>query len=154
MHGQNHIKFLWGSCKQPFAELPEIRLQRDTKNTLPSLAFGFFPPEKCGAVSDGERFHEDIFSMEKRYQGKRNCAMFADYCSTWAKDAPTMEHKRQKKKFVLNNDLTWKRLCRCSIYVVNVIPKQNKSTKHILFHWLLFSFLFNPPFLIIFQPIS
>ena len=31
-----------------------------------------FFPETCGAVSDehGERFHQDISSMEKRYQGK------------------------------------------------------------------------------------
>ena len=35
----------WGACKQPFAELPEIRLQHVTKNTLPSLVFGFFPRE-------------------------------------------------------------------------------------------------------------
>ena len=56
--------------------------------------------------------------------------------------------------FVLNNELTWKRLCRCSIYVVNIISKQNKSTTHILFHWVVFSFLFKPPFHIIFQPIS
>ena len=45
---------LWGACKQPFAELPEIKLQHVTKNTLPSLAFGFFG----------------------------NCAMLADYCWT------------------------------------------------------------------------
>jgi len=34
-----------------------------------------FFPENCGAVSDehGERFHQDISSMEKRYQGKWNC---------------------------------------------------------------------------------
>ena len=36
--------------------------------------------------------------------------------------------------FVLNNELTCKTLCRCSIYVVNIIPKHNKSTKHIPFH--------------------
>jgi len=49
-----------------FAELPEIRLQHVTKNTLPSLAFGFFP-ENCGAVSGehGERFHLDIFNGEE-----------------------------------------------------------------------------------------
>ena len=35
--------------------------------------------------------------------------------------------------FVLNNELIWKRLCRCSVYVVNITPKQNKSTKHIIF---------------------
>jgi len=67
--------------------------------------------------------------------------MLADYCWTLSRDSPTMEYKRQAKRkkknmilFVLNNELTQKRLCRCSIYVVNIIPKQNKSTKHILFH--------------------
>jgi predicted nucleic acid-binding Zn finger protein len=51
-----------------------------------------------------------------------------------------MEYKRQAKRkkfhdfFVLNNELTWKRLCRCSNYVVNIILKHNKSTKHIIFH--------------------
>jgi hypothetical protein len=55
---------------------------------------------------------------------------------------------------LLNNELTWKRLCRCSIYVVNIIPKQNKSTKHILLYWIAFSILFNPPFRILPQPIS
>jgi len=34
--------------------------------------------------------------------------------------------------FVLNNELTWKRLCICSIYAVNITPKHNNSTKHIL----------------------
>ena len=63
-----------------------------------------FFPENCGAVSDehGERFHQDISSMEMRYQGKWNCAMLADYCWTLARDVPTMEYKRQakqKKKF-------------------------------------------------------
>jgi len=55
---------------------------------------------------------------------------------------------------VLNNELTWKRLCSCAIYVVNIIPKPNKSTKHIIFYWIVFSFLFNPTFRIIFQPVS
>ena len=85
----------------------------------------------------GERFHQDISSMEKRYQGTWNCAMLANYCWTLARDVPTMEYKRQAKRgggklhdfFVLNNELTRKRLCRCSIYVINIIPKQNKSTK-------------------------
>ena len=64
--------------------------------------------------------------------------------------------KRQTEKifFVLNNEHTWKRLCRCSIYAVNIIPKHNKSTKHILFYWIVFSFLFHPPFRVLFQPIS
>jgi len=59
--------------------------------------------------------------------------------------------KRNVILFVLNNELKWKRLCICSIYVVNIISKQNKSTKNILFHLIVFSFLFNPPFHIIFE---
>jgi len=52
--------------------------------------------ENCGAVSDehGDHFHQDISSMEKRYQGKWNCATFTDYCWTLAGDAPTMDNKR------------------------------------------------------------
>jgi len=73
-----------------------------------------FFPESCGVVSDehGERFHQDISSIEKRYQGKRNCATLADYCWTLARYAPAMENKRQtkrgrkKKLFVLNNEFT------------------------------------------------
>ena len=59
-----------------------------------------FFPENCCAVCDehGERFDQHIYSMEKRYQGKRNCAMLADCCWTLARDVPTMECKRQNKK--------------------------------------------------------
>ena len=39
-----------------------------------------FFPEDCGTVSDkhGERFHQDISTMKKSYQGKWNPAMLAD----------------------------------------------------------------------------
>ena len=59
-----------------------------------------FFPENCGAVSDehGECFDQHISSMEKRYQWKWNCAMLADYCWTLARDAPTIEYKRQAKQ--------------------------------------------------------
>ena len=52
-----------------------------------------FFPENCGAVSEehGERFYKDISLMEKRYEGKWNCAMLSDYFWTLARDAPTME---------------------------------------------------------------
>ncbi|UYV66321.1 hypothetical protein LAZ67_4001324 [Cordylochernes scorpioides] len=47
-------------------------------------------PDNLGAVSDeqGERFHQDISSMEKRYQGKWSPAMLADYCWTLKRDLP------------------------------------------------------------------
>ena len=65
-----------------------------------------FFSEKCGAVSDehGENFHQDISSMEKRYQVKWNCAALADCCWTLARDAHTMEYKRQAKKKKKNNN--------------------------------------------------
>jgi hypothetical protein len=43
--GKRNGSKLWESCKQSFAELPEFRLQRVKKHTLPSLAFGFFSRE-------------------------------------------------------------------------------------------------------------
>lgn len=41
-----------------------------------------FFPENLGAVSDehGERFHQDIMAMERRYQGKWSPRMLADFC--------------------------------------------------------------------------
>jgi hypothetical protein len=59
-----------------------------------------FFSENCVAVSDkhGERFHQDVSSMEKRYQGKWNCSVLADYCWTLARDALIMEYKRQPKR--------------------------------------------------------
>lgn len=43
-----------------------------------------FFPENLGAVSEeqGERFHQDIKEMERRYQGRWNTSMIADYCWT------------------------------------------------------------------------
>lgn len=56
-----------------------------------------FFPENLGAVSDehGERFHQDIATMEKRYQGNWNPSMLADYCWTLQRDAPNTQYKRQ-----------------------------------------------------------
>ena len=40
----------------------------------------FFSPN-MGAISDehGERFHQDIKTMEKRYQGRWDASMMGDY---------------------------------------------------------------------------
>jgi hypothetical protein len=39
-------------------------------------------PKNLGAVSDeqGERFHQDLMTMEERYQGRWDINMMADYC--------------------------------------------------------------------------
>ena len=41
-----------------------------------------FFPGKLGLVSDehGEKFHHDIATIEKRYQGKWSTSSLADYC--------------------------------------------------------------------------
>lgn len=59
----------------------------------------FFPPN-LGAVSDehGERFHQDILIMEKRYQGKWSPNMLADYCWNLKRDVPDTIYSRQVKK--------------------------------------------------------
>ncbi|UYV76216.1 hypothetical protein LAZ67_13003055 [Cordylochernes scorpioides] len=53
-----------------------------------------FFPDNLGAVSDehSEKFHQDISSMEKRYQGKWSPGMLADYFWTLKRDC----HKQRK----------------------------------------------------------
>lgn len=56
-------------------------------------------PENLGAVSEeqGERFHQDIKEMERRYQGRWDIRMMADYCWTLKRDSPTKIHKKNYK---------------------------------------------------------
>ena len=57
----------------------------------------FFPPN-MGNVSDehGERFHQDISTMEKRYPGRFNPNMMGDYC-WFLQRATRTTHKRKSK---------------------------------------------------------
>lgn len=63
--------------------------------------FAFFP-KNLGAVSDeqGERFHQDIQTMEKRYQGRWDPKMMGDYC-WFLKRESDINHKR-KSQFASN----------------------------------------------------
>ncbi|UYV78509.1 hypothetical protein LAZ67_16001816 [Cordylochernes scorpioides] len=56
-----------------------------------------FFPENLGAVSDehGERFHQDISSIKKRYQGKWSPGLLADYCWTLKRDVPQAKYRRK-----------------------------------------------------------
>ncbi|GFU94323.1 uncharacterized protein TNCV_162531 [Trichonephila clavipes] len=56
-------------------------------------------PENLGAVSEeqGERFHQNIKEMERRYQGRWNVNMMADYC--WMlKRENSQKHSRKSTK--------------------------------------------------------
>ena len=57
-------------------------------------------PENLGAFSEeqGERFHQDIKVMEKRYQGRWNISMIADYCWSLMRETSEFEHCRQSKR--------------------------------------------------------
>ena len=111
------VKGFWGNRRaQNYEKLVNNLLQSYQKlGCNMSLKIHFlhshldFFPQNCDAVRDehGEHFHQDISSMEKTYQVKRNCAMLADYCWTLASDAHTMEYKRQAKR----KKSTWFCLC-------------------------------------------
>ena len=60
------------------------------------LESNFFP-ENLGEVSDeqGERFHQYILAMEKRYQGKWTSSMLADYFWTLKRDVPEANYRRK-----------------------------------------------------------
>ncbi|GBM46312.1 hypothetical protein AVEN_88006-1 [Araneus ventricosus] len=56
--------------------------------------------DNCWHVSDehGERSHQDMANMKKRYQGNWSTAMLADYCWTLIRDASHVHYKRQAKR--------------------------------------------------------
>ncbi|GBM56511.1 hypothetical protein AVEN_140585-1 [Araneus ventricosus] len=57
-------------------------------------------PKHLGAVSEeqGERFHQDIKEIERRYQRKWNVSIIADYCWMLQRDSPCKVHKRKIDK--------------------------------------------------------
>ncbi|UYV69287.1 hypothetical protein LAZ67_6003116 [Cordylochernes scorpioides] len=65
-----------------------------------------FFPDNLGAVSDehGERFHQAISSMEKRYQGKWSPAMLADDCWALKRDLPQANQSKPWIVFMLNRE--------------------------------------------------
>jgi hypothetical protein len=56
-----------------------------------------FFPENLGAFSDeqGERFHQDIAEMERRFLGRWKPSMLGEYCWTLRRDAPDTEYARK-----------------------------------------------------------
>jgi len=62
-----------------------------------------FSPSNLGAVGDehGERFHQDISTMQKRYTGKSSNNMLVDYCWNLNEEHSIACYKRMayRKKF-------------------------------------------------------
>ena len=64
-----------------------------------------FFPSNLGAVSEeqGEKIHQDIKTMEKRYQGQWDCSMMADYCWLSKRDCHQCDkpgRKTTKRQFM------------------------------------------------------
>lgn len=57
-------------------------------------------PENLGSYSEeqGERFHQDIKTMEERYQGRWDRHMMADYCWGMQRDSPNTPYSRKSRK--------------------------------------------------------
>ncbi|UYV69337.1 hypothetical protein LAZ67_6003267 [Cordylochernes scorpioides] len=76
-------------CKNFLGSVKALGCNMSLKIHLLHSHLDFFPVN-LGAVSHehGERFYQDISSMEKRYQGKWSPGMLADYCWTLKRDVP------------------------------------------------------------------
>lgn len=57
-------------------------------------------PQNLGDFSEehGERFHQDLRTMEERYQGRWDSRMMADYCWSLQRDLPQLVHSRKSYK--------------------------------------------------------
>ena len=57
-------------------------------------------PENLGDYSEeqGERFHQDLRTMEERYRGRWDRHMMADYCWSIQRDCPGVIHQRKASK--------------------------------------------------------
>ena len=133
----------------PCQKLPEIRLQHVTKIYSSFDRIWIFSRRiVLQWVMNMEKVSIKTF-LQWRRDIKRNGTVLCSPTTAglwqgmplpWNTSDGQNEQKNYVILFVLNNELTWKRLCKCSIYVLNIIPKQNKSTKHILIHWVVFRF--------------
>ena len=94
-----------GNKKDPnFKSIVEDTLQKFQKlGCLMSLKvhvrhshLDYFPENLCAVSKEvGERFHQDIKEMERRYQGKWTSTIIANYCWMLHRDEPNKEHKRR-----------------------------------------------------------
>ncbi|CAH2095971.1 unnamed protein product [Euphydryas editha] len=111
------IEFFLGNNKDPNYKQIVKRMLKSFQalGCLMSLKVHFlhshldYFPDNLGDVSEeqGERFHQDIKEMEKRYQGRWNVSMLADYCWTLQRDIRDALHKRKCTK----RSLTGKKKC-------------------------------------------
>ncbi|XP_036332303.1 uncharacterized protein LOC118743646 [Rhagoletis pomonella] len=102
---QNIVHHFLGNHKSPnFEEIIGDMLENYRKiGARMSLKMHFlhshldFFPENLGDTSDeqGERLHQDLANIERRYQGFWDEGMMSDYCWTLIRETDTKQYKRQ-----------------------------------------------------------
>jgi hypothetical protein len=75
-------------------EIQSLVVLNEFKNLFFEFALCFFPENLCALSEEqGERFHQDIKEMERRYQGQWNVSMMGDCCWTLPREIPETSHK-------------------------------------------------------------
>ena len=71
----------------------------------------YFPSNLCDYIEEeGKRFHQDLKAMEKRYQGRWDERMLADYCWSLKRDLPEDSDDEENAK--KENNLKRKASCK------------------------------------------
>jgi len=95
------MKILWKPYCNHTAIILQAWIQDVNENALFAFSLRFFRPNLTDVSEEhGERFHQDIQVMEKRYQGRWDDAMMEDYVWTLI---------REDKQI-------YKRKCRLSVH--------------------------------------
>ena len=69
-----------------------LKAKNRAKGSYPDVPSALKP-----APHSGERFHQDISTIEKRYQGKFSPNMMGDYCCSLHREEDSEENKRKSK---------------------------------------------------------
>lgn len=85
--------------KQMIKSYEKLGSRMSVKMHFLNSHLGYFP-ENCGDYSEeqGERFHQEICEIEKRYQGKWSVTMLSDYCWCLKRNRPAAVHKRKSNR--------------------------------------------------------
>ncbi|GFU88257.1 uncharacterized protein TNCV_846501 [Trichonephila clavipes] len=79
--------------KELLQKFPDLGCNLSLKTHFSYILLDFFP-KNCGT----EMFHQDIATMERRYQGPWDESMLADYCWTPIRDTRDSTYKKQSKR--------------------------------------------------------
>jgi hypothetical protein len=94
--GKLQVPELQKHRKLHVGQIQRIRLEHEPESSFLDSHLDNFPAN-LGAVSEGQgkSFHQDVKEMERRYQGRWNVSMMADYYWMLQRQVPEGLHKRK-----------------------------------------------------------